>query len=101
MLGVKWNDQYYIDKVLPFSLQSSPAILNLLANAVCWILRENYGLKSLEFYLDDFIGVGPAPISNPQTSTAAIQKATLIEVFNNLGIPIATFEDRNVDRPLG
>ena len=72
MLGMKWNDQYYIDKVLPFSLRSSPAIFNLLANTVCWILRENYGLKSLEFYQDNFIGVGPAPSSNPQTSTAAI-----------------------------
>ena len=75
MLGMKWNDQYHIDKVLPFSLRSSPAIFNLLANAVCWILRENYGLKSLEFYQDDFIGVGPAPSSNPQTSTATIQNS--------------------------
>ena len=73
----------------------------LVSDNVCWILRENYGLKSLEFYLDDFIGVGPAPSSNPQTSTAAIHKATLIEVFTNLGIPIATCEDRNVGRPLG
>ena len=67
MLGMKWNNQYYVAKVLPFGLRSSAAIFNLMADAACWILCENYGLKSLEHYVDDFVGVWsprpPLPLS--------------------------------------
>ena len=86
MLGMKWNNQYYVAKVSPFGLRSSSAIFNM--HAVCRIFRENYGLKSLEHYLYNFVDVGslnrppPPPALTPRF-TAAIQKATLIEVFNN------------------
>ena len=56
ILGMVWKDKYYVEKVLPFGLRSSPALFNYLAEAVCWILRHNY---NLEYYLDDFMGVAP------------------------------------------
>ena len=95
LLGMVWDSQYYIDKVLPFGLRSSPAIFNQLADALCWLLRTNYGLTTLEHYLDDFTGVAP-PSSTIATSTAAVQKATLLTVFDNLGVPVATGADKNV-----
>ena len=93
ILGMVWKD--YVDKVLPFGLRSSPALFNYLAEAVCWILRHNYALPHLEHYLDDFMGVAP-PSATVATSTAAIQKGTTLQVFSNLGIPMATGEDKVV-----
>eukprot|EP00117_Sycon_ciliatum_P023651 scpid59787/ scgid4981/ len=90
-----WDGQYYFDKVLPFGLRSSPALFNLLADALCWILRHNYSLADLEHYLDDYIGVAP-PSPSPSSSTAAIQQATLLTVFENLGVPVATGHDKVV-----
>jgi len=59
ILGMVWQGQYYVDKVLPFGLRSSPALFNQLADAVCWILRNNYAVKHLEHYLDDYINIAP------------------------------------------
>ena len=95
LLGMVWDGQYYFDKVLPFELRSSPALFNLLADALCWILRHNYSLADLEHYLDDYIGVAP-PSPSPSSSTAAIQQATLLTVFENLGVPVATGQDKVV-----
>ena len=95
LLGMQWNGKYYVDKVLPFGLRSSPAIFNAVADGVQWICRNTYNLHSLEHYLDDFVGVGP-PSHNIVTSIAAIQKATLLQVFHDLGIPVAEGLDKNV-----
>ena len=95
LLGMYWNGMYYVDKVLPFGLRSSPAIFNKVADGVQWVLRNAYGLDTLEHYLDDFVGVGP-PSHTITTSRAAIQKATLLQVFANLGLPVAEGEDKNV-----
>ena len=84
-----WDRQYY------FGLRSSPALLNLLADALCWILRHNYSLADLKHYLDDYIGVAP-PSPSPPSSTAAIQQVTLLTVFENLGVPVATGHDKVV-----
>ena len=95
LLGMVWDGVYYFDKVLPFGLRSSPAIFNRLAEALCWILRFEYSLPALEHYLDDFIGVSP-PSHHVATSSAAMHKATLMTVFDNLGVPMAVGEDKNV-----
>ena len=95
ILGMVWRDKYFVDKVLPFGLRSSPALFNHFAEAVCWVLRNNNAMAHLEHYLDDFMGVA-APSTSVATSTAAIQKATMLQVFSNLGIPVATGEDKVV-----
>ena len=95
LLGMVWDGQYYVDKVLPFGLRSSPAIFNHLAEALCWILRHNYSLVGLEHYLDDFMCVSP-PSFNVPLSSAALQKATLLQVFDNLGVPVATGDGKVV-----
>lgn len=95
LLGMVWRDKFYVDKVLPFGLRSSPSLFNNLAEAVCWILRHNYSMPLLEHYLDDYMNVAPAS-SNVRTSTAAVQMATLLQVFENLGIPVAVGDDKVV-----
>ena len=93
ILGMVWHDKYFVDKVLPFGLRSSSALFNHFAKAVCWVLRNNYAIAHLEHYLNGFMGVAP-PSTSVATSTAAIQKATVLQVFSNLGIPVATGEDK-------
>ena len=95
ILSMVWQDKYFVDKVLPFRLHSSPALFNHFAEAVCLVLRNNYAIAHLEHYLDDFMGVVP-PSTSVATSTATIQKATVLQVFNNLGIPAATGEGKVV-----
>ena len=95
ILGMVWRDKYFVDKVLPFGLRSSPALFNPFGEAVCWVLRNNYAMAHLEHHLDDFMGVA-APSTSVATSNAAIQKATMLQVFSNLGIPVATGEDKVV-----
>ena len=93
ILGMVWQGRYYVDKLLPFGLHSSPALFNHLADAVCWFLRSTYALHHLEHYLDDFMGVAP-PSQSVSTSAAALQMSMLLTVFENLGIPVATGADK-------
>ena len=72
-----------------------PAIFNQVADALQWILRNNYDVANLEPYLDDFMSVAP-PSGHVATSLAAIQKATVLQVFENLGVPVATVADKVV-----
>ncbi|XP_065195787.1 uncharacterized protein LOC135827188 [Sycon ciliatum] len=95
LLGMVWQGHYYVDKMLPFQLRLSPALFNTVAELVCWILRHNYSIHDLEHYLDDYTGVAP-PSSSVHCSTAAIQKATFLQVFDNLGIPFATGAEKAV-----
>ena len=55
LLGVHWQDQWYVDKCLPFGLRSSPALFNQLASTIVW----NYYNVHLIHYLDGFFTAGP------------------------------------------
>lgn len=39
LLGMRWNNQMYIDKQLPFGLHSVPVLFNAYAEALEWIIR--------------------------------------------------------------
>ena len=52
LLGVFWGGLYYIDKVLPFGLRSSPFLFNQFADALAWIASSNYGVQDLLHYLE-------------------------------------------------
>ena len=59
LLGIHWKSKYYIDTCLPFGLRSAPFLFNRLADAIHWILQNNYEVHHLLHYLDDFLTVGP------------------------------------------
>ena len=52
LLGMKWRDQFYVDLVLPFGLQSPPFIFNSIADMVEWILVDSYQIQDLLHYLE-------------------------------------------------
>ena len=84
LLGIHWNDHFYVDLRLPFGLRSSPYLFNRLADAFQWILIHNYHIHDLMHYLDDYFTVGPA-----NSSLCANNVFTIVRVASDLGIPLA------------
>ena len=57
LLGMKWQERAFADKVLPFGLRSAPIIFTAFADALQWLIQKQ-GVESIFHYLDDFITVG-------------------------------------------
>ena len=51
LLDTFWQGLYFVEFRLPFSLQSSVFIFNCFADALAWILRNNYLIDILTHYL--------------------------------------------------
>lgn len=83
-LGMHWKGHYYFDKVLPFGLRSAPYIFNCLADAVSWILQNNYGIEHMYHCPDDFLTVGATDTQECHSNLLLIR-----ELFGHLKIPIA------------
>jgi len=81
LLGIRWNDSYYIDRMLPFGLRSAPKIFSAVADGLQWIMVQK-GITHLLHYLDDFILVADS------VDQAMSQKSTLISNFHRLGVPL-------------
>ena len=83
LMGMKWNGNLFIDTTLPFGLRSAPKIFNAVADAAEWILRQQ-GVKCVLHYLDDFLIIGRA---GTEECDGAL--ATLLGIFERLGLPVA------------
>ena len=80
LLGMKWEDKVYVDKVLPFGLRSAPKLYNAVADALLWILVHLDGVDGLH-YLDNFLIFGD-PNSSQSLQRAMARCAAL-------GVPVA------------
>ena len=81
LLGMLWEGQLFVDTVLPFGLQSAPKLFTAVADAVEWIAKLR-GIQLLFHYLDDFLLVS-------SSASGAAQLDSLLEVFADLGLPLA------------
>ena len=72
LLGLKWWDQFYFDKCLPFGLRSAPFLFDQVGKAIEWIARQR-GVAHLVHYLDDFLTFG-----TPDSSQCLDNKSTLV-----------------------
>ena len=54
LLGMMWEDEVFIDPMLPFGLRSAPKIFTAVADALQWCL-EQQGINLVDHYLDDYI----------------------------------------------
>ena len=54
LLGMAWQNQLYVDTALPFGLRSAPAIFNVVAEALSFLVKERE-VKWIDHYLDDYI----------------------------------------------
>ena len=90
LLGIRWGGQFYVDKCLPFGLRSSPYLFNRLADALCWVACNKFGVKDLIHYLDDYLLVQPA---QPLVSGRQ-QFYTLLATMEFLHVPLAEGADK-------
>ena len=82
LLAMEWQNDLYIDTVLPFGLRSAPKIFSAVADALEWILRH-YGVSFILHYLDNFLTMGRAGTSECQKNLDLI-----LEICRFLGLPL-------------
>ncbi len=83
LFGICWQEKKYFSVRLTFGCRSSPKIFDMLSEAICWILSNNYDVPYLVHLLDDFL------IISPPDSIPAAHLLTTQTVFSELGIPLA------------
>ncbi|OQV25874.1 hypothetical protein BV898_00023 [Hypsibius exemplaris] len=84
LLGFAHDGKYYFDTVLPFGLQSSPAIFNQLADLLEWLLKVNGDCPDILHYMDDFFIAGA-----PDTTNCNIAVSYLTALADDIGLPLA------------
>ena len=80
LLGIHWREQFYINTCLPFGCRS----FNQFAEALRWMLTENYHIQAIH-YLDDYFMVGP-----PESPVCSQAKDRTLQLCQSLGMPVAT-----------
>lgn len=63
LLGMKWHNQFHVDLLHPYGLQSALFIFDTIEDMVEWILVTSFQTPDILHYLDDFITAGPFPVS--------------------------------------
>lgn len=84
LLGIYWKQAYYVDTCLPFGLRSAPYLFNQFAEALQWILQNNYDFRWLIHYLDDYL-----IISHTDSPECKHLLERFLRVCELLGIPVA------------
>jgi hypothetical protein len=59
LLGFSWTGTWWCDQFLPFCCRTSPAIFDLFASALEWILQTQWSWEHTLHYLDDFLVIYP------------------------------------------
>ncbi|XP_067260176.1 uncharacterized protein [Chanodichthys erythropterus] len=83
LFGIRWKGKFYFSVRLTFGCKSSPKILDMLSEALCWILQNNYAVPYLVHLLDDFLTI------SPNFFPPAAHLSTVQEVFSKLGVPLS------------
>ncbi|XP_056596689.1 uncharacterized protein LOC130414700 [Triplophysa dalaica] len=83
LFGIRWNQKFYFSVHLTFGCRSSPKIFDMLSEAICWILSNNYAIPYIIHLLDDFL------IISPHNSIPAAHLSIVQKLFAKLGIPLA------------
>ena len=83
LLGICWKTRFYIDTCLPFGLRSAPYLFNRLSEAIQWILTNNYGVRHLLHYLDDFLTAGP-----PASSICNRNLNSMLSLCERINAPV-------------
>ena len=82
LLGLQWNDQIYIDQVLPFGNSSASIIFSAIADALLWIMLKE-GVSWGIHYIDDFLTMG---VPNSQE---CLQNTQIMQsVCDEAGLPM-------------
>ena len=84
LLGMSWQDEYYFDLKLPFSLRSAKTIFNSLADLFHWCLVNNWNILDLLHYLDHYFTLGL-----PNSDICASRLRAIDRAANEIGVPLS------------
>ena len=82
-LGMLWDQQLYVDCMLPFGLRSAPKIFSAVADALEWCVGQQ-GVEHICHYLDDFLTMGPPASPICEENLLALER-----LCASLGVPLA------------
>lgn len=83
LLGMRWQQDIFIDTCLPFGLRSAPKLFNILADLLSWSVTQR-GCTFVIHYLDDYLTMGP-----PGSPVCHHNLELLKETCKDLGVPLA------------
>ena len=95
LLGIKYQNETFVNTDLPFGLQSAPKIFSAFADALAWILHARGVVWQLH-YLDDFLFLG-APTDN--ACGRALDVA--LDTCGEMGVPVAAHKTEGPASQLG
>jgi len=86
LLGLRWQEQYYYEVVLPFGLRTSGYRWEEFAEALHFLLERRLGIQLVIHYVDDFLLVAP-----PGEFAYATQQRQRVEEYcrSRLRLPFA------------
>lgn len=84
LLGIMFDDKYYVDKCLPMWCSISCALFENFSTFLHWVVEKKSGLSTLDHYLDDVLFAGAALTNDCQKLMD-----TFCFVSQELGVPIA------------
>ena len=84
LLGFKYNDYYFIDKMMPMGCSESCAYFEKFSTFIEWAVKREARSKDIDHYLDDFLFAGEA-----HTGECDRLMNSFKNVCNRLNIPIA------------
>ena len=84
LLGIQFNDQYFIDKCLPFGCSISCSVFEKFSTFLHWLTVQKCDLNTMEHYLDDFFFAGP-----PNTTQCHRLMSCFEAVCADLQVPLA------------
>ena len=83
LLGLKWENLYYLDRTLPMGLSSSCAIFEAVSTALEWISIHHLGAKSVLHILDDFLFIAPTK------DQCTRDLSNFVSLCEYIGVPLA------------
>ena len=84
LLGIRWQEQVFVDQALPFGLRSAPKLFTAVADAIGWALFQ-MGIRLQIHYLDDYLF-----FIHPSSSDAYSLLPSVLNTLDHLGVPVAT-----------
>ncbi|XP_072051535.1 uncharacterized protein [Amphiura filiformis] len=92
LLGMKLNNQFFVDKALPMGASCSPALFEKFSTFIEWVVKRESGSDKVTHYADDFLFVGTKDLGNKSSCNRLVR--IFEEVCGNLGVPLA--KDKSV-----
>lgn len=84
LLCIMFDNEYYIDKCLPMRCSISCSLFEKRSTILHKIVKEETGISTLDYYLDDFLFAGAA-----ETNDCQLLISKFCDVASELAVPIA------------